>query len=241
MKVDFVPFHSPIFQSGSMSPANLCLDMAFCWSSWPSGFCDSRARKNHVAQLGGLTWKRNQFCRGWLITGDTGSGKTSSGINQLAHQVFQTNRMGRLCIDEKGVYWEDARGDGKILRARARPYSPANPRGRFGHAMDAAAPLQLDRRPQHSLYDIRQVCHRYGNEPGTRRWTRGFSRARRKSTSPMRWSFLFDLRRPVTLACVAKLLTRHDFLKEQIDNLGNWLKRHGAPPLSVAFFESLHQ
>ncbi|HTQ51131.1 MAG TPA: hypothetical protein VMJ12_10500, partial [Candidatus Acidoferrales bacterium] len=60
-----------------------------------------------VARLGGLKWKRNQFCRGWLITGDTGSGKTSSGINQLAHQVFQNEpTWGGLCIDEKGVYWE---------------------------------------------------------------------------------------------------------------------------------------
>lgn len=32
-----------------------------------------------VARLGGLRWKRTQFCRGWLITGDTGSGKTSFG------------------------------------------------------------------------------------------------------------------------------------------------------------------
>ena len=48
-----------------------------------------RNRKGCVARLGGLKWKRNQFCRGWLITGDTGSGKTSSGINQLVHQVFQ--------------------------------------------------------------------------------------------------------------------------------------------------------
>jgi hypothetical protein len=36
-------------------------------------------RKGCVARLGGLKWKRNEFCRGWLITGDTGSGKTSSG------------------------------------------------------------------------------------------------------------------------------------------------------------------
>jgi hypothetical protein len=48
-----------------------------------------RNPKACVARLGGLKWKRNQFCRGWLITGDTGSGKTSSGINQLVHQVFQ--------------------------------------------------------------------------------------------------------------------------------------------------------
>jgi hypothetical protein len=69
-----------------------------------------------VARLGGLTWKRNQFCRGWLITGDTGSGKTSSGINQLAHQVFQNKpTWGGLCVDEKGVYWE-------TLAAMARHY-----------------------------------------------------------------------------------------------------------------------
>jgi len=73
-------------------------------------------RQTHVVKLGGLKWKRNQFCRGWLITGDTGSGKTSSGINQLAHQVFQNEpTWGGLCIDEKGVYWE-------TLSAMARHY-----------------------------------------------------------------------------------------------------------------------
>jgi hypothetical protein len=70
-----------------------------------------------VAVLKGLRWKRSQFCRGWLITGDTGSGKTSSGINQLAHQVFRNEpRWGGLCIDEKGVYWE-------TLRAMAAHYN----------------------------------------------------------------------------------------------------------------------
>ena len=46
-------------------------------------------KRRIVARLKGLRWKRSQFCRGWLITGDTGSGKTSSGINQLLHQVFR--------------------------------------------------------------------------------------------------------------------------------------------------------
>ncbi len=41
------------------------------------------------------------------ITGDTGSGKTRSGINQLLFQVFQNDpNWGELCIDDKGVYWE---------------------------------------------------------------------------------------------------------------------------------------
>jgi hypothetical protein len=82
-----------------------------------------------VARLGGLTWKRNQFCRGWLITGDTGSGKTSSGINQLAHQVFQNEpKWGGLCVDEKGVYWETLAAMATSLWARTRPDSSANPR-----------------------------------------------------------------------------------------------------------------
>lgn len=72
--------------------------------------------KPYVAKLAGLMWTRGQFCRGWLITGDTGSGKTTSGINQLAHQVFQNEpTWGGLCIDEKGVYWE-------TLAAMARHY-----------------------------------------------------------------------------------------------------------------------
>ena len=66
-----------------------------------------RNPKACVARLGGLKWKRNQFCRGWLITGDTGSGKTRSGINQLLFQVFQNDsKWGGCCIDDKGIYWE---------------------------------------------------------------------------------------------------------------------------------------
>jgi type IV secretory pathway TraG/TraD family ATPase VirD4 len=60
-----------------------------------------------IVRLKGMAWDREDFCRGWLITGDTGSGKTRSGINQLLFQVFQNDRgWGGLCIDDKGVYWE---------------------------------------------------------------------------------------------------------------------------------------
>jgi hypothetical protein len=60
-----------------------------------------------IVRLKGLAWTREDFCRGWLITGDTGSGKTRSGINQLLYQVFQNDEnWGGLCIDDKGVYWE---------------------------------------------------------------------------------------------------------------------------------------
>lgn len=66
-----------------------------------------RHHKPTVVALGGLRWNRADFCRGWLITGDTGSGKTRSGITPLLHQVFQNEpTWGGLCIDDKGLYWE---------------------------------------------------------------------------------------------------------------------------------------
>ena len=118
MKLDFLPFPSFHFLSWSKSLRIFALADAIVILIIVASVLLSR--KRHVARLGGLTWRRNQFCRGWLITGDTGSGKTSSGINQLAHQVFQNeNKWGGLCIDEKGVYWE-------TLSAMARHYRREN-------------------------------------------------------------------------------------------------------------------
>jgi type IV secretory pathway TraG/TraD family ATPase VirD4 len=63
--------------------------------------------KNHIVTLKGLSWTREDFCRGWLITGDTGSGKTRSGVTQLLYQIFKHEKLwGGVCIDDKGVYWE---------------------------------------------------------------------------------------------------------------------------------------
>lgn len=66
-----------------------------------------RSTKHVVARLAGFTWTRDDFCRGWLITGDTGSGKTRSGITPLLFQVFKNEpTWGGLCIDDEGIYWE---------------------------------------------------------------------------------------------------------------------------------------
>jgi type IV secretory pathway TraG/TraD family ATPase VirD4 len=66
-----------------------------------------KQKKNIVVRLAGFSWTRDDFCRGWLITGDTGSGKTRSGITRLLYQVFQNEpTWGGLCIDDKGIYWE---------------------------------------------------------------------------------------------------------------------------------------
>ncbi len=69
-----------------------------------------RPKSPPIARLKGMSWSREDFCRGWLITGDTGSGKTRSGITQLLYQVFENEpTWGGLCIDDKGVYWETLR------------------------------------------------------------------------------------------------------------------------------------
>lgn len=60
-----------------------------------------------VVRLGGLSWTMEDFVRGWLITGRTGSGKTQSAINTLTFQIFQNVRnWGGICLDQKGLYWE---------------------------------------------------------------------------------------------------------------------------------------
>ena len=60
-----------------------------------------------VLRLGGLSWTMEDFVRGWLITGRTGSGKTQSAINALTFQLFQNVKdWGGICLDQKGLYWE---------------------------------------------------------------------------------------------------------------------------------------
>jgi TraM recognition site of TraD and TraG len=103
-----------------------------------------------TASLGGFTWDRNDFCRGWLITGDTGAGKTFA-INVLLHSIFQHEPdWGGLCCDEKGIYHETlvrmARKYGResdLLLLQTRPDHADEdwvPRARFNLISDATIP-----------------------------------------------------------------------------------------------------
>lgn len=89
------------------SPLSWQLALAFVAVGVFGWLAQPRDTKKPIVRLKGLSWSREDFCRGWLITGDTGSGKTRSGINQLLYQVFENEpNWGGLCIDDKGVYWE---------------------------------------------------------------------------------------------------------------------------------------
>jgi hypothetical protein len=92
-------FFYPIIGWASVAPILVSLPVAFY--SAPG-----RSRTPISASLVGFHWDRNDFCRGWLVTGDTGAGKTFA-INALLHSVFQNEPdWGGLCCDEKGIYYE---------------------------------------------------------------------------------------------------------------------------------------
>jgi hypothetical protein len=179
----------------------------------------ARERNRHVAQLGGLTWKRNQFCRGWLITGDTGSGKTSSGINQLAHQVFQNEpKWGGLCIDEKGVYWE-------TLSAMARFYEREQdlihlqirtddkdaqwtPPYRFNLTGDRSIPFSTYAK---FVVDTATSLGQGGDK--------GFFKTQAQTHIAHALEFLAELNQPVSLSGAFALLTNKGLLNAELENL----------------------
>ena len=220
MKLDFVPFRPAqlsvwfkCLQTILLGYGVLLVIIAVRLLMTPRG-C-----KNLVAQLGGLTWKRNQFCRGWLITGDTGSGKTSSGINQLAHQVFQNEpKWGGLCIDEKGVYWETLAAMAKHygrehdlihLQIRANDSDTHwTPPHHFNLTGDRSIPFMTYAK---FVLDTATSLGQGGDK--------GFFKSQAQIHITNALELLFELKQPVTLLGVAHLLTNPERLGEEIDNL----------------------
>jgi hypothetical protein len=176
-------------------------------------------RRSVVARLGGLSWKRTQFCRGWLITGDTGSGKTSSGINQLAHQVFQNEpTWGGLCIDEKGVYWETLAAMAKQyrrehdliqLRIRNDGLDPnCAPEHRFNLTGDRSIPFTTYAK---FVVDTATSLGQGGDK--------GFFKSQAQTHIAHALELLYELKRPVTLLGVFELLSDRVLLEEEMENL----------------------
>jgi hypothetical protein len=92
-------FLFPLVSWVSFAPLFVCFPISLACAP-------PRRHRKITARLAGLSWDRNDFCRGWLITGDTGAGKTFA-INAVLHSVFQNEPdWGGLCCDEKGIYHE---------------------------------------------------------------------------------------------------------------------------------------
>ena len=74
------------------------------WQLYSAAMHRSR-RSRTILRLGGFAWSMEDFCRGWIITGETGSGKTLGGINTMLWQVSKNcPTWGGVCVDDKGLY-----------------------------------------------------------------------------------------------------------------------------------------
>ena len=63
-----------------------------------------KKKRKVILRIGSLTWTREEFCRHFLITGDTGSGKTTSGLNPILVQITQNvPNWGGLVLGSKGT------------------------------------------------------------------------------------------------------------------------------------------
>lgn len=228
MKLDFTPFSPLVFPPDLewllRHPQYLMLAGGIVSALIAAWLLFKPGRRGYVARLGGLSWRRNQFCRGWLITGDTGSGKTSSGINQLAHQVFQNEpTWGGLCIDEKGVYWE-------TLAAMARHYGREHdlvhlqiqgneadaqwtPPHRYNLTGDRSIPFTTYAK---FVVDTATSLGQGGDK--------GFFKSQAQTHIAHALEMLFELSRPVTLRGAFELLSDRELLEEEMENLESLLE-----------------
>ena len=79
-----------------------------CLAAWQAYaalvFSPTKPTSPVVLRMAGLSWREEDFCRGWLITGQTGSGKTLAAINAMLWQLSTNSpTWGGVCVDDKGV------------------------------------------------------------------------------------------------------------------------------------------
>jgi type IV secretory pathway TraG/TraD family ATPase VirD4 len=176
-------------------------------------------RRSPIVRLKGMAWTRDDFCRGWLITGDTGSGKTRSGITPLLYQVFQNEpNWGGVCIDDKGIYWETLsemarhfNRQNDLVLLQVRPDNPPldwQPTHTYNLTSNPAIP--------HSTYakfvvDTATSLGQQGDK--------GFFRSQAQTHIAHALEALYEIQADVTLENAHELLLNEDELDDAIEEL----------------------
>jgi len=96
-----------LWDDAILRPGAFAFGFLALWQLYCALSIRHRPRSQVVLRLGGFSWDIFSFCRGWLITGQVGSGKTVAAINTMLWQVSKNcPGWGGVCVDDKGVYWE---------------------------------------------------------------------------------------------------------------------------------------
>ena len=110
-----------------------------------------KPKEEYIVKYKHLKWKPGEFTRHWLITGDTGVGKSTSGFNPLLHQISVARpNWGGLILGAKGdehfTAMEHATGHGRpeaicILEIRPdRTMKDWKPKHRYNLISDKRLP-----------------------------------------------------------------------------------------------------
>lgn len=172
-----------------------------------------------ILRMGELKWSMDDFCRGWLITGRAGTGKTTAAINQMLWQVSKScPNWGGVCVDDKGLYWETLepmfrhlRHEDKLILLQVRPEG-AGPDWKPAHTFNFLDDPHLTDDAKAGL-----VCNVAGSL-GQRSEQSFF-----KKQAEAQISFAFKALRcaglPVTLENTYELLTADNMMREVMEML----------------------
>jgi hypothetical protein len=195
-----------------------------------------------VCQIGPWKWDIEEFCTHWLITGDTGAGKTSSGLNRLLISLTEHYpQWGALILDPKGVYWRTVQ---IMLNAAGRPDELAvlrirSPEERLQDYPPARFNLIGDKSVPCSTYAQMIVdthaAHRAGSAAGTSDFFN--QRAMEHISKCLELIRALDL--PFNLRTAYNLLVNKDHLKNTLDIVPDHPRANALLPL-VQHFETFY-
>jgi hypothetical protein len=195
-----------------------------------------------VCQIGPWKWDIEEFCTHWFITGDTGAGKTSSGLNKLLISLTEHYPgWGALILDPKGVYWRtvqimlDAAGrreDLAVLRVRSPlETAPDDQPLRFNLIGDKSVPCSTYAQ---MIVDT-HAAHRAGSAAGTS----DFFNQRAMEHISKCFELMRALDLPFNLRTAYNLLVNKDHLKNTLDTVPDHPRANELLPL-VQHFETFY-
>jgi Type IV secretory system Conjugative DNA transfer len=195
-----------------------------------------------VCQIGPWKWDIEEFCTHWFITGDTGAGKTSSGLNKLLISLTEHYpHWGALILDPKGVYWRTVQ---TMLQAAGRPADIAvlrvrSPQETAQHDHPLRFNLIGDRSVPCSTYAQIIVDTHAAHRTGSAAGNSDFFNQRAMEHISKCFELMRTLDLPFNLRTAYNLLVNKDHLKNTLDTVPDHPRARELLPL-VQHFETFY-